>query len=1256
MGRRMRSLPLAPVEVPRFGAPRPRTEHLGTPASRRAIWALALGLAAGAAALFLTVIVKVPNYDEHELPWPFFALAFAAAEIGVIHLSVRGQAVTVSLAEIPLVIGFYFASPELLVLSQLLGTAVALVVVRRQAPVKLVFNLALFTLTTSIAVVVFRALAPPGLDDVLAWWMASFAGTSAVVLVSAPAITAAISISVRQFQRTALVSALVFGIAAAAVNTSLALLVVVFLRTRPQELWLVLAPALVVGLGYRAYASQRERQARIEFLYDCARILQGSFLDADTIAALLTRTREMLHADLAEIVLSSGVGEPHPMRAASAADGTMQLATRTGKEVLAARLALLGPTLEARLLRAPFADPDLAARLAAAGFTDALIVPLRGDENAVGTLAVGNRQVHRGPFDLEDLRLLETLGVHAGVALQNSGLVDRLAESLASVTRLAAAVQASDDAILAIDADGAITAWNPAAERLFGYPGSELGGIAVDVLVPPAAEDEVRDAFGGVKATDGPRHGITAALRSDGATVPVSVTVSPISGATGDLLGLSAIVRDETRRTQADAALRESVERFRRVFQDSPIGMALADEELRWTAVNDALCRILDRSEDELLGQRFDAFIHPDDVEEADRFVDDVLAHEASTGVASERRYVIPDGRIVWARVTQRPLRDAVTGAARMICMLEDITESRLATQRVRDTEERLRRAVTAFTAVREPANVLRAVLAAARDLLDAEFAGIGVLSDDGSAIAEMHFDGIDETAIGRIGLAPGLNGMLGLTDVGTGPTRIRDVAQHPDALGFPTGHPVITSFIAVPVVFEDRLIARLFAGNKRNALEFDREDEDVASALAAQAAVALENARVNARTLELITELDEANAGLRKANDAKSEFLGTISHELRTPLHSILVAAQLVHDPMFGPLTEERARQLGSTIQGSGRHLLGLIDDLVDLSRIEADRIELRPVDLSLARLLEEVRQEIEPIASDRGVSLEAAADPALRIHADPLRIRQVLINLVVNAVKYSGPKGRVWVEAQGGARETMIAVYDTGPGIPEQDLARIFEPFEQIAGVASTGAGLGLAIARRLVELHGGRLEVSSTVGLGSTFTVTLPVKQAVQRQAITQDPADTERQEVAQNRSTILVVEDDDTALGLISEVLRRSGHDVWQASDLAEATEHLGAGLPSLVLLDIRLGVESGLDLARSLRRDPATAKIPILALSADAMQHDRERAAEAGCDAHLAKPVVARELLACISRLLEQAATDRDGGGAGIASSTPARAG
>ena len=869
------------------------------------------------------------------------------------------------------------------------------------------------------------------------------------------------------------------------------------------------------------------------------------------------------------------------------------------------------------------------------------MVPIRAEGEVVGTLRVAGRPTHRGTFEPEEVLLLEALARQTGIALHNAGLLASLAESLANVTHLTAAIDASDDAIMELAPDGTIRAWNPAAERLYGYAADEFAGMSVMGFVPPDRLEEAWARIGRLTAGQRVLGVQTAIVRKDGTRVPVSASVSPIMDHAATVVGIAAIVRDESAREAAEAALREREEQFRSVFQLGPIGMVLVDGSRTWTAANDALCRMLNRRPDEVVGRRSDAFVHPDDVA-------DMQLHEASLftvpgegGYSVERRYLAPDGRTIWARVTERALWSASTGPGGTLLMIEDITASHLASERARDTEARLHRAVAAFTAVREPSSVLRAVLVAARDLLDAEFAAIGVLSGDGSEFLDLQFEGIDEATAAAIGRKPVGNGLLGLAGPHTGAVRVREVASHPASIGVPLGHPVISSFIAVPIVFEDLLVARLYAGNKRDGVEFSAEDEGVAMALAAQAGVVLENARIHARMVALMEELDRTNIDLRRANDAKSDFLGTVSHELRTPLHSILVAAELVSDRMFGPLSEERARDLGATIQGSGRHLLGLIDDMVDLARVEAGRIDLRIVILPLAPLLDEVCHEIQPLSHDKGIGLEFRCEADLLVHADPLRIRQVLVNLLANAVKFTPVGGHVWVEAHRTPTAVEIAVHDTGVGIRDQDLARIFEPFDQVSEVVAPGAGLGLAIARRLVDLHGGRLTVTSVHGTGSTFTVSLPEHAQMPEMRPDAGGSRDPGLPLGVAGASILVVEDDLTALRLITDVLARSGYGVRTATSIGEAMESFAAGSPDLVLLDLRLGGEDGLDLARRLRADPATQALPILTLSADAMQHDVERILEAGCNGHVAKPVVARELLGRIQALLDRAATEPD---------------
>jgi signal transduction histidine kinase len=236
---------------------------------------------------------------------------------------------------------------------------------------------------------------------------------------------------------------------------------------------------------------------------------------------------------------------------------------------------------------------------------------------------------------------------------------------------------------------------------------------------------------------------------------------------------------------------------------------------------------------------------------------------------------------------------------------------------------------------------------------------------------------------------------------------------------------------------------------------------------------------------------LEQANAQLVRQSSAKSAFLAMLSHELRTPLNGIIGFADMLSDPMFGDHSPEDTRHLASNIITSGQHLLGLINDLLDVAKIEAGRIEIRPASVRLATVLEEIQGQLEPQA--RAKSIKMTLDVGARVHkvlADPVRLRQVLINVVSNAIKFTPEGGRVSIRAMRRDAKVKIAVADTGPGIMPEEVDRVFQPYERgEAGRGQEGAGLGLSLARALIELQDGRLFVESVPGSGSTFFIEIP-----------------------------------------------------------------------------------------------------------------------------------------------------------------------
>ncbi|MFA5889848.1 MAG: ATP-binding protein [Actinomycetota bacterium] len=391
---------------------------------------------------------------------------------------------------------------------------------------------------------------------------------------------------------------------------------------------------------------------------------------------------------------------------------------------------------------------------------------------------------------------------------------------------------------------------------------------------------------------------------------------------------------------------------------------------------------------------------------------------------------------------------------------------------------------------------------------------------------------------------------------------------------------------------------------------------------------------RVENRTHELeeaLVVLDHTNAELTQANDAKSLFLANVSHELRTPLSGILIASEMLHDPAFGMFSEEKVRDLGGKILSSGRHLLALIDDLLDLSRIEAGRLELRPQPVDVALLLDDLRLTIEPAAAEKRVKVDIPSGGDCRIYADPVRALQVLFNLASNAVKFTPSGGRVWLEVTKSKGDVAIAVHDTGIGIARRDLVRIFEPFEQVSDRRMGGAGLGLAVSKRIVDLHGGSIKVSSVPGKGSRFTAVFSAADPGAAR-----PAVIGNGDVAEavRPARVLVVEDDPVTQDLVYRALCSGGHHVDRAASVREAISRVRARKPDVVLLDVRLGKDNGLDVVPWLRSRPATAGMQVIVLSAHGMPGDIDRAMAAGCDDYLVKPVAAKTLLAKIAAVMD----------------------
>ena len=469
---------------------------------------------------------------------------------------------------------------------------------------------------------------------------------------------------------------------------------------------------------------------------------------------------------------------------------------------------------------------------------------------------------------------------------------------------------------------------------------------------------------------------------------------------------------------------------------------------------------------------------------------------------------------------------------------------------------------------------------------------------------------GLHDTLVGR---AASTGTSLAVADIGRAP---RDA--HLDQLARAGWR----SMLAVPLLREDRILGALVV-RRRTTGEFSEQITELLETFASQSALAIQNAR-------LYQELALKTHELEVASRHKSEFLASMSHELRTPLNAVIGFSEVLLDRLFGDLNEKQEEYL-EDIRSSGRHLLDLLNEILDLSKVEAGKMELELSPTPVREALEHGIAMVRERGSRQGQSLDVALDPDVdAVLADPLRLKQVVLNLLTNAVKFTPEGGRIEVRATRVADEIHVTVEDSGIGIADEDMERIFESFQQgrrEVSDSAEGTGLGLTLSKRIVELHGGRLWVESRLGEGSAFTFTLPAATGptkVSRERSRVEPP----ARVSTRTRTVLVVEDDRRSLDLMSLYLRGAAFEVYVARDGREGLDLARTLQPSAIVLDIMLPRLDGWDVLALLKSDPRTAGIPVVIVS---MLDERGRGFALGASDYLVKPVARDDVVSALSR-------------------------
>ena len=824
------------------------------------------------------------------------------------------------------------------------------------------------------------------------------------------------------------------------------------------------------------------------------------------------------------------------------------------------------------------------------------------------------------------------------------------------------------DMLLVVSPDGTIATVNKATCDLLGYSEDELLGQPATLLFEEEEEEDTLQHILAhyplpVKRTvlrrlvkEGSVSNMAKSLcTKTGDRIPVLLSGAIMRDDADEIRGIVCLALDITERKRAEELLRQSEEQFRVMFEVASIGIAQADPQTgRLLRVNRRMCAITGYSAAELLQMRFSEITHPEDRQEDWEAFQRVI-QGAAQDYRLEKRYVRKDGSITWVNVNMTVIRDAAGQPVRTIATIEDITERKRAESHVCHLNEVLRAVRDINELIVHERNPDRLLAEACNTLLKTRGYQLvwiaGIVPDSKRVVplvsagpAADYLDSVtitwdeSETGRGPIGTALRERRTCVCLDTATDPgfTLWREPAL---AQG-------CRSVAAAPMIHDGRLFGAIavYADHPR---AFDDDELRLLGELASDLAFARQTIEDERKRNQAEQDLVLAKIAAEAANRAKSEFLANMSHEIRTPMTAILGFSDLLASPNL-PYQEQRAFLAG--IQRNGKALLELISDILDLSRIEAGRLTVDRMDCPLQQIIDDVLSVVQVRAGEKGLALVVDRTFPLpeTIHTDPVRLRQVLTNLIGNAVKFT-ERGSVRIAVRctretDGAARMQFAISDTGLGIPADKIGELFDPFTQVDGSASRcygGTGLGLAISRRLAKALGGDVQVTSQLGQGSIFTLTIDagslngvlMLQSPQAPSTAEEQPSSMQHEVTLHGRVLLAEDVPDTRV-VLRQILQKMNlkleiaEDGRLACEMAEKSQAEGRPY-DLILMDIQMPRMNGYEASRWLRQHGW--KGPIVALTAHALVADRGKCLEAGCDDYIAKPITAkglRDVLAC----------------------------
>jgi PAS domain S-box-containing protein len=687
-------------------------------------------------------------------------------------------------------------------------------------------------------------------------------------------------------------------------------------------------------------------------------------------------------------------------------------------------------------------------------------------------------------------------------------------------------------------------------------------------------------------------------------------------------------IRPPDGRTEAVQSPLPSDKPYRLLFENNPLPMWVFDTEtLSFLAVNEAAQLHYGYSQEEFLGMTIRDIRPPDDVPALDRFTSGDRSPMVFAGVW---RHVKKDGTVIDVEITSHEV--PFEGKPGRLVLANDVTERKRAEDRLREAEAKFRSLVERLPALVYLAEVGpqgRWLYVSPQIQSILGFSPEEWLADSGLWARRIH----PEDRAGVLGVEAGCR----QSDEPV-PCEYRMLANDGRVLWFRDEAVVVRRHGDEPPVLQGVMfdITEL----KRAGQQIAQLNEDLEQRVARRTAeLEVANRELTEQIRERERAQEEARAAreeAERANLAKSEFLSRMSHELRTPLNSILGFSQLLE---MNGLTAEQRENVEQILKG-GRHLLELINEVLDISRIETGQLQLSLEPVAVDEVVREALDLIQPLAAVRGIALRTTGTgtPDRHVLADRQRLKQVLLNLVANAVKYNREGGAVSVSSRDVPGERhRIEVTDTGPGIRPEKMDLLFSPFERLGADQSSveGTGLGLALSRHLVEAMGGTIGAESTPGEGSTFRVELGVAEAVTRppEGIDAGPSDTRPSQAGR---TLLYIEDNLSNVRLLERILaHRPEVELITAMQGGLGLDLARQHRPDLVLLDLHLPDVPGAEVLQRLRAAPETAGIPVVVISADATPGQIERWLADGAQAYLTKPLDVPRLLQVVDQIFTE---------------------